>query len=523
MTLFGGWRHREGLLPHVVDVFEHGKRELVLYLRWRPGKLIAGRWQSGGAWKYRSLKVTLAQLVERELATLPPGRARKPSDEARARLAAERWAIEQAQAQYNRNRGTVVDAPTDPKPAVPTPAVTPKLTLRRGWEIATNPEEGRFSGKSAHETAVAHAMAVAIKTWGAETTWEELTPAHWTRFLRRRFAAVRAGKRGAPGLQTALHDASYVMSVAAWLREHQHLPAHVALPPVKWKKKAKADFAARHGDGALPKVKRPRHTADEFRRLLIAARTGEPRLGLVLALGAELRAGQVLRGTRADLVLPPIDWTAPVPPLGADDPTDYGQFTVQGRGLKLAPVVDLTRGQRLEVERALTVGYLRRLEAAYQAGEIPDYPLFPGRELVGAAKGDPVATMPMHTRKPLSTRRARVLFHALEEAAGITPVPGRAFYGARRRTVDEATTGLGVSPGALMQLGGWTDEATPRGIYKDVEDARDRRAAREARAKIRGESAPQPAPKPVNNASTPPRRRADGRGRRAATDHTTRG
>ena len=63
----------------------------------------------------------------------------------------------------------------------------------------------------------------------------------------------------------------------------------------------------------------------------------------------------------------------------------------------------------------------------------------------------------------------------------------------RRASVDAADA-LNVSAGALQQLGGWTSAETPLAIYKDRENEVDRRAARDARARIRGEESPPASP-----------------------------
>jgi hypothetical protein len=67
-------------------------------------------------------------------------------------------------------------------------------------------------------------------------------------------------------------------------------------------------------------------------------------------------------------------------------------------------------------------------------------------------------------------------------------VPGRSFHGLRRAFVDGAT-GLELSNEGLMQLGGWTDERTPKTIYRDRELVQGRGEARDARARLRGEGA----------------------------------
>ena len=99
----------------------------------------------------------------------------------------------------------------------------------------------------------------------------------------------------------------------------------------------------------------------------------DPRIRLAIELAAECRAGQVLRFTRQLLVLPdgvPNDYeTAPTGSLG--------QVEIPGAGKKHGEIVVLTPEQRRATEDALS-GYLANYEAAWKAGQIEDYYLFPG-------------------------------------------------------------------------------------------------------------------------------------------------
>jgi hypothetical protein len=530
VTLFGGWKADVGFLPHKVTVFEHGERGLQLYLRWRPGREVDGEWRSGGAWKYRSLGVTFAELVAREFAKLPPSRQRKE---------AEAWARAKAEAQYDRNRGHTAATPRA-EPALPAPPA-PKLTLRAGWEKATDPDKGKYAAAGTLALAAGRPGAAGRRASTSPST-SATSPSRSRRRWRsggrtpRGRTCARATSRsssaggGRPcgprprrrpprrrptptspghGFASGVATVARVLAVADWLRDEGHIPPGAALPSRTWKKKAAEDFARLYTKGVAIAVAKPRYTIDEIRRLFAAARTGEPRVALLLALGAELRPGQVLRSRRRDLTLPAVDWTAPV----ADpDDTDYGACVVHGAGAKGGETVFLTRGQRLEVDRALgragSGGYLRVLEAAHQAGRLADYPLFPGEKLPGQKAGDPVASVARHgAAAPLDEDNARKHFRAIERAAGITPVPGRVFYGIRRGNVDEAID-IALPANVLKHLGGWASEATPRDIYAERESARDRRKARTARSKIRGEAHPEASgpgegtPAPVNSPST---------------------
>jgi hypothetical protein len=184
----------------------------------------------------------------------------------------------------------------------------------------------------------------------------------------------------------------------------------------------------------------------------------------------------------------------------------YGTCEVRGRGNKKGSTVELTYGQRAALDAALGVsvpgtGDLRDLEAAYRAGVLPDYPLFPGGELTTRDRGGshagagreippvfPVATARRRRAalRPMSYNTVWRAFGRVMTAAKIAPQRRLGWYGMRRGSVDAADA-LNVSAGALQQLGGWTSAETPLAIYKDRENVADRRAARDVRAPIRGE------------------------------------
>jgi hypothetical protein len=102
-------------------------------------------------------------------------------------------------------------------------------------------------------------------------------------------------------------------------------------------------------------------------KLLEVSWSVDPRLGLVLALGIELRGGQVVRGLSSDLDL------------------EKDRLMIYGAGKKKGTLVKLTKGQRAAVDRAMhpETGYLRELEAAYQAKSIADYTLIPAGQFRG--------------------------------------------------------------------------------------------------------------------------------------------
>lgn len=199
----------------------------------------------------------------------------------------------------------------------------------------------------------------------------------------------------------------------------------------------------------------------------------DPRIRLVVDLGAECRIGQVLRARRSKLTIADLPVDRDTMPEG-----QLGKLVVPGRGNKGGADITFTPEQFLTMRYALTEGYLSELEARYQAGLIKDYLLFPAGKLVqGKAKVQQEQT-PMHRATALS------LFHELEELAGVQPQPGRGWYGLRRKATDVArrhTTDAKV----LNAQGGWKDSRTRETIYQDpdnaeisIEAARVRREAR---------------------------------------------
>ena len=99
----------------------------------------------------------------------------------------------------------------------------------------------------------------------------------------------------------------------------------------------------------------------------------DARIRTAVEIGAELRAGQVLRAMRSHL-----------------DLTDGLGYYRLGRFLGSAVGVRKKKGQDLDLhpelraylDHVLAEGYLADLERAWQRGEIEDYPLFPAGKLV---------------------------------------------------------------------------------------------------------------------------------------------
>lgn len=489
-----GWSEQVGLSPHAVLVFENLARKGVLYLRWWDPQRRNKAGDLAPNWRVRSLERVLVPT------TGPDGKPLNKRERERAADEAKQWARRQAEAQYLILAGKVAAPVVDPAPAPRGP-----LGILAGLALAIDPEAGKYPADTLYRRDVVVAVQQASAVWGADFPWESVRRAQWTQFWRARIRAVQA--KGKDGLSAARHAVERVHVVAQWLRDHEHIDGGAVLPKT-WREDVAKDFAQIAG-GELPEVQRPRHTADEMRRILTAAMGVEPRLALLLALGAELRAGQVLRAWRSDLV------------LAGPQAGTFGRFTVRGRGKKGGVTIDLTRGQRAAVDLALGLtdparGYLRALEAAHQSGRLADYRLFAGGPLTARARWtkrtgsrpvDPYvpAEPAARAERPVHTRRMAHWFAVAETTAGVTPQPGRALYGLRRAAVDAATA-LNVSPEALQQMGGWADRRTPEDIYRDRELVVGREEARDARARIRGEASDEPeqaTPEAVPNPEAP--------------------
>lgn len=437
------WSRSVGFLPWKVTVYENAERKGVLYLRWR----------EGGNWKKRSLN--------RPLRT-PRG---KIDPEAQA------WALEQAAQKY---ANLVNRVPEHERPAAP-------LTIAQGLARAMDPETGKYPADTPHRREVKREVSRAIACLGPDTAWESIRRADLRRLWRWRIQQLRAdGEVGRRGAEVTVQR---FLAIASWLREEEIIPPGACVPPKNWKELFLEDWLTIAGPDAPTEPERPRHSLEDMRKLIAAAGRVDPRFELLMALGAELRLGQVIRARRSDLDL------------------SHRTLTIRGRKNKRGVVVKLTDGQMRAVDRALhpETGYLRELEQT-----AADYPLFPSGQMPGGrahARGfgsradskwrvpdHPVATVERHAAAPALDRSViDDWFRETEELAGVAHIPGRGAYGLRRRSVDEVKK-LGISREGLQASGGWTDTQMPDRIYADQQQEYAQNEAAEARAKVRGET-----------------------------------
>jgi hypothetical protein len=238
----------------------------------------------------------------------------------------------------------------------------------------------------------------------------------------------------------------------------------------------------------------PRHTPEEAGR--IYASLGDPRVDPRLALmlrigGGDQRLGQVSETMRSRLDLRD----------GAG--IGYGVLRPRGRGRKRTSPIYLTAEERAAIDYEMQDGYLRELEAAYQRGELKDYPLFPGRRLSAGVpwseevKGQTIRERLGYTTaedpealQPMDKSRLEDYFKVLEDVAEVEHIEGRGWYGLKRRASDdyeEVAAGMdGVDRKTLNVAQGWDPNSTMRdSVYQAKERARILAIAAQIRTKAR--------------------------------------
>ena len=419
MTSARPWSAVVGLAPHKVRVYELEERDRTLYLRWR----------AEGNWRKRSLGVRLRDT------------------HGRIRPEIRRQAIAEAERQAGILSGRLADSSTRP------------LTVAETGAVITNARTGLYPTETPHAKEVSRSLSIAARIWGADTPWDTIDRARIRALGRVRIDELRAC--GCEGYRAAEICVQRVLTVAAWLRDEHRIAADACLAPRRWREELRSYWSQR-ANGAAPEPYRPRHTLDEMRALLEHASAVDPRFALLLALGAELRLGQVARARRSDL--------------------DETARTLTIRGRKRGAVVTLTDGQ-MRAWLAAKRSYLAVLNA------LPDYLLFPRGQMPGGRSGNARATVERHgiNAKPIGGTAIRKWFKKAEKLAKIRHVRGRGAYGLRRVAVDAAKERQ-ISREGLKAFGGWTDTQVPDMVYAEVDAQHARDEAAEIRAQMRGES-----------------------------------
>lgn len=291
------------------------------------------------------------------------------------------------------------------------------------------------------------------EAFGMGTPWNQITPAMVIGRARER---ARAGH-----VPVALNEARVLRLLFRWLIGPARIPGLLnPMDGFPWKKLA---------EGHEPK--RPRYSRDQLAAIVKVRHEVDPRFALYLALmddsGARSKAVRLLMRSALDVSLDS-------PPSAAEAP--HGWLLFPALKGQRAPLHLLTAFERRELEVALS-GYLRNLEAAYQAGDLPDYPLFPGARL--ADKNEKVVELAQGgaLRRADATVVTEWLADA-EELAGVDHVRGRGYHGVRRTVADLLYEELGLD--GLTTAMAWSSRSTPEQIYVDHRRMPDRVRAREA-------------------------------------------
>lgn len=429
------WRAVIGIPPLVVRGYERVDRQSAAFARW-----VDPNAQGRERRRKRSLDVRLR--------------------DARGQLDAAAVALAQARL------GELYAAIVRQEDRVTTGTADIPLTLADGFEAALATDgTGLYIGDTPHVRTMRVAADRVTKILGRATPWAEVLPQHLAAVWRRLAHASQHGE----GARTAEATVAFVYRVAGWLRENMRIPPSACLPGREWRARLRAEWEQITETPVEPK--RPRHTPEELYAIFEALPSASPRLALALELGAELRVGQVIRMTRMRIQIGIPHEVGPVP-----EGMPHGYVSTPGSGKKSGVPMALTPDQRCALERAWA-GYLRDYERAFRAGTIRDYSIFPGGCFVeGVAR---VKKSPPRWNR----RTALDHFHALERAAGITPVRGRGFYGIRRVAADLAPE-FSQDDRVLDRIGGHGREAR-EGTYQDRENLQFVRDAARVRAALR--------------------------------------
>jgi integrase len=371
------------------------------------------------------------------------------------------WAKEQADkkaAELMLSIGKVDGSPKKP------------LTLEGSAAVLVDTTRGKYPHDTPHRRELLRALTFAVSVVGGSKTWDSFDvddyKAVWRSKIQQALRSTKATHSTAKGHGAALSIVKSLVAIASALREGKRIQHSSAHPPKKWREQIAVDWQGFANSDRPPKRFQPRHTPDEMLKLLRECDRVDPRFGLLLYLGAELRLGQVARARRSDLKV------------------DGSLLETPGSGKKEGAKVDLTDGMVRKLSHAFDT-WLSTLERRYQADGV-DYYLFPAGRAVHKIGGnwDPKS---LDGQEPVSREWVLKHFHLCEDAAGVRRLKGRGAYGVKRQAVDKALE-EGISDDAVMNLGGWTSSRMPREVYRDKQIRHGAKEARAQRARIRGES-----------------------------------
>lgn len=257
-----------------------------------------------------------------------------------------------------------------------------ELTLREGWDLALDEDEGAFiTAKDEWMSQRERHAEIACSLLGEDFRWVDLTPGKVNGLLKKmRDHYADHPRDDVTGIRITENTVSGLKKVRDFLMGEEAIPSDVPAWPANWKDKLDQLFRQEHGDDVEPY--RPFHSQIELDLIGQAVWNDsydlDPRWRMMLKLGLGQRLGAVnARATRTELKLND---------AGA---WEMGRLTIPRARTKEGIKIDLRPETRKMIDTALEDGYLSRLEKAYQQGDVDDYHLFPaGRLRKGKARPD---------------------------------------------------------------------------------------------------------------------------------------
>lgn len=200
-------------------------------------------------------------------------------------------------------------------------------------------------------------------------------------------------------------------------------------------------------------------------RAVLPALSWRMRLFLTLMISSGTRGIQARNAMRSGL-------DASLEPMPSEIPP-HGWFLFIGVKGQRPHLTYLTKGQRREIDAAIA-GPLAAWEAAYQAGEITDYPLLPAGRFDSRRKKEDATVLMM---RPVSDNALRHQLAATFAKAGIPKTDRLGFHAIRRGWADMVRASEGMD--AVVSAGGWSRRETAEGYlseyqHEDIEKARRR-------------------------------------------------
>jgi len=357
-------------------------------------------------------------------------------------------------------------------------------TLREGLTKAFSLSGGMYVADSQHRRDMRRAEQPLLHALGPRFSLADMAPAK-ARTVWRHFLEEALLEDEPSGWRKAEKAVQLLFHLTRWLHEEDPRRAPDVRPLGGWKTKLREDFETGF-QRRLEDPKRLRHSHQEAARLFGRLDEADPRLALVIMLGAELRPGQVIRSMRSQLDLSEVGGF------------ELGKLEVLGRGKKRGEIVHLDPEMRAHVDRCLGEGgHLFELESAYQRGVIDDYYLFQKGKL---RRGQIPLDRHRDDPGPVDLGSMIDVFRSFEAACSVEHMPGRSFYGLRRALTDAAPHYTSDSR-ELDRISGHEDSGTREKIYQDRFREEYREGAAEARRAMRLD---------LTAGRKPPRRRRPG-------------